>query len=135
MSGCVYRCADAELKELMRDVYHLASFTNPLHVDIFPGVCKMEAEVVRMACRLFGGDERSCGTVNICAYTPPAFLMRIHAGVYVGRRGDARGTRADKTPRSTALVIAPPLSPGDSAPSPPPPRFFGGFNRTMRFLV
>jgi sphinganine-1-phosphate aldolase len=65
VSGCVYRNAEAELRRLVKEVYGLASLTNPLHPDIFPGVCKMEAEVVRIACQLFNGDGNSCGTVNI----------------------------------------------------------------------
>ena len=63
VSGAVYRL-DKHLIELLTEVYGLASYTNPLHPDIFPGVCKMEAEVVRQACGLFNGDSNSCGTVN-----------------------------------------------------------------------
>lgn len=48
----------------MTEVYGIASYTNPLHSDIFPGVCKMEAEIIRIACRLFNGDESSCGSVS-----------------------------------------------------------------------
>lgn len=64
VSGCVYRDVDDDFKQLLVDVYGAASYTNPLHPDVFPGVCKMEAEVVRIACRLFGGDDQSCGTVR-----------------------------------------------------------------------
>jgi hypothetical protein len=46
-----------ELTELMTDVYSLSLWTNPLHPDAFPGVRKMEAEVVRMACDMFNGGE------------------------------------------------------------------------------
>ncbi|XP_076296065.1 sphingosine-1-phosphate lyase [Lasioglossum baleicum] len=63
VSGAVYRI-DQDLIELMGDVYSFASYTNPLHPDVFPGVCKMEAEVVRIACNLFHGDEDSCGTMT-----------------------------------------------------------------------
>jgi sphinganine-1-phosphate aldolase len=31
---------------------------------VFPDIRKMEAEVVRMVCRMFHGDDESCGTVN-----------------------------------------------------------------------
>ncbi|XP_078053141.1 sphingosine-1-phosphate lyase [Augochlora pura] len=63
VSGTVYRI-DHELLKLMGDVYSSASYTNPLHPEVFPGVCKMEAEVVRMVCHLFHGDEDSCGTMT-----------------------------------------------------------------------
>lgn len=48
----------------MGNIYAIASYTNPLHPDVFPGICKMEAEVVRMACNLFHGDSETCGTVS-----------------------------------------------------------------------
>lgn len=48
----------------MGKVYAIASYTNPLHPDVFPGICKMEAEVVRIACHLFNGDKASCGTAS-----------------------------------------------------------------------
>lgn len=63
VSGAVYRI-DANLMNLMGKVYEIASYSNPLHVDIFPGICKMEAEVVRISCGLFNGDDNSCGTVR-----------------------------------------------------------------------
>lgn len=42
----------------------MSVWTNPLHSDIFPGVRKMEAEVVRMCCNMFQGSSESCGTVG-----------------------------------------------------------------------
>ena len=52
MSGTVYNGND-ELTELMTKVYGKAAWTNPLHPDAFPGVRKMEAEIIRMCCNLF----------------------------------------------------------------------------------
>ena len=52
MSGTVYNGNDV-LTELMTKVYGLAAWTNPLHPDAFPGIRKMEAEIVRMCCDLF----------------------------------------------------------------------------------
>ncbi|XP_048506313.1 sphingosine-1-phosphate lyase isoform X2 [Athalia rosae] len=63
VSGTVYK-DDKALVNLVTAVYGVASYTNPLHADIFPGVCKMEAEVVRAACNLFHGDSESCGTMT-----------------------------------------------------------------------
>ncbi|EDW60688.1 sphingosine-1-phosphate lyase [Drosophila virilis] len=63
VSGAVYGY-NPELVELVTEVYGKASYTNPLHADLFPGVCKMEAEVVRMACTLFHGNADSCGTMT-----------------------------------------------------------------------
>lgn len=63
VSGAIYR-VDINLLQLMGDIYSIASYTNPLHPDVFPGICKLEAEVVRITCNLFHGDENSCGTVS-----------------------------------------------------------------------
>lgn len=45
-------------------VYEEFAWSNPLHPDIFPGLRKMEAEVVRIACTLFHGGPNSCGAVS-----------------------------------------------------------------------
>lgn len=67
MSGSVYY-HDQELIDIVTEVYRRSSYTNPLHPDLFPGLCKMEAEVVRMAANLFHGDENACGTVGIAVF-------------------------------------------------------------------
>lgn len=63
VSGAVYT-VNPELVDLVKEVYGKASYTNPLHADIFPGVCKMEAEVVRMVATLFHGGPDACGSVS-----------------------------------------------------------------------
>ncbi|XP_006630863.1 sphingosine-1-phosphate lyase 1 [Lepisosteus oculatus] len=63
VSGTVYS-GDEKLTNLLVKVYGEFAWSNPLHPDIFPGVRKMEAEVVRMACTLFHGGPQSCGTVT-----------------------------------------------------------------------
>lgn len=49
---------------LVSRVYDRTAYTNPLHPDVFPGVNKMEAEIVRMVCRLFQGSDESCGVLT-----------------------------------------------------------------------
>uniref|UniRef100_A0A2M4AIQ9 sphinganine-1-phosphate aldolase n=1 Tax=Anopheles triannulatus TaxID=58253 RepID=A0A2M4AIQ9_9DIPT len=63
ISGAVYYY-NPELIKLVTSVYGKASYTNPLHPDVFPGVCKMEAEVVRMTATLFQGGANACGTMT-----------------------------------------------------------------------
>lgn len=60
---CVNTCSSCK-SFLCSQVYGDFAWSNPLHPDIFPGVRKMEAEVVRMACTLFHGGPNSCGTVR-----------------------------------------------------------------------
>lgn len=49
---------------LLSRVYATTSYTNPLHPEVFPGICKMEAEVVRITANLFHGGPESCGCVS-----------------------------------------------------------------------
>ncbi|KAM9560955.1 sphingosine-1-phosphate lyase 1-like isoform 3-T3 [Salvelinus alpinus] len=63
VSGAVY-WGDETLTKLLVKVYGDFAWSNPLHPDIFPGVRKMEAEVVRMTCTLFQGGPNTCGTVT-----------------------------------------------------------------------
>jgi len=63
LSGTVYN-GGAELTQLMTQVYGLAAWSNPLHPDVFPGIRKMEAEVIRMCCNLFHGGPDSCGSMT-----------------------------------------------------------------------
>ncbi|KAF9798653.1 hypothetical protein SFRURICE_006983, partial [Spodoptera frugiperda] len=63
VSGAVYHVSK-EISQVACDAYSLTAYTNPLHADVFPGINKMEAEIVRMAINLFHGDDECCGTVT-----------------------------------------------------------------------
>uniref|UniRef100_A0A8D9BBI9 sphinganine-1-phosphate aldolase n=1 Tax=Cacopsylla melanoneura TaxID=428564 RepID=A0A8D9BBI9_9HEMI len=63
VSGAIYYY-EKDLVDLLTDVFGLTSYTNPLHPDIFPGVCKMEAEVIKMVARLFSGGPETCGSMT-----------------------------------------------------------------------
>lgn len=63
VSGAVYNFDD-KIVDLTTDIYRKTAYTNPLHADIFPGICKMEAEVVRTTANLFNGDENTCGSIT-----------------------------------------------------------------------
>lgn len=63
MSGAVYYYSQ-DLIDIVSEVYSKTSYTNPLHSDLFPGLCKMEAEVVQIAANLFNGSDKACGTVS-----------------------------------------------------------------------
>jgi sphinganine-1-phosphate aldolase len=63
VSGAVYNF-DNKISELVTKVYGKTAYTNPMHADIFPGVVKMEAEVVRMVAHLFNGNSSTCGQIT-----------------------------------------------------------------------
>lgn len=63
VSGAVYNYNTA-LCSLVGEIYEKTAYTNPLHSDVFPGLNKMEAEVVRMCSAMFNGDSNTVGTVR-----------------------------------------------------------------------
>lgn len=63
LSGTVYNGSE-DLTALMTDVFRHTAWSNPLHPSVFPGVRKMEAEIVRMCCDMFNGATDSCGSVT-----------------------------------------------------------------------
>jgi len=64
ISGTVYHGGD-DLTELTSIAYKIFEWSNPLHPDLFPGVRKMEAEIVAMLVNLYNGDpEIQCGTLT-----------------------------------------------------------------------
>uniref|UniRef100_A0ACB8F823 Sphingosine-1-phosphate lyase 1 n=1 Tax=Sphaerodactylus townsendi TaxID=933632 RepID=A0ACB8F823_9SAUR len=63
VSGTVYS-GEEKLTKLFTKVYEEFAWSNPLHPDVFPGLRKMEAEVIRMALTLFHGGPNSGGSVK-----------------------------------------------------------------------
>lgn len=61
VSGAVYHGGD-ELLALQLKAYEQFSVANQLHPDVFPGVRKMEAEVVAMVLNLFNAPATGCGS-------------------------------------------------------------------------
>ncbi|KAH7644323.1 sphingosine-1-phosphate lyase [Dermatophagoides farinae] len=64
VSGAVYSSMSQEVIDLVTKVYRETAFTNPLHPEVFPGITKMEAEIIRMVINLYHGDKNCCGSVT-----------------------------------------------------------------------
>lgn len=61
VSGAVYHGGE-DLLKLQAEAFGQFGVANPIHPDVFPGVRKMEAEVVAMVCDLcLGGLRMDCG--------------------------------------------------------------------------
>uniref|UniRef100_V5H1R6 sphinganine-1-phosphate aldolase n=2 Tax=Ixodes ricinus TaxID=34613 RepID=V5H1R6_IXORI len=63
VSGAIYSENDERLEAMMTQVFRIHLRSNPLHSDVFLGVRKMEAELIRWCCNLFHGGPESCGSV------------------------------------------------------------------------
>lgn len=63
VSGAVYH-GGSELAELQSDAFKRFGVSNPIHPDVFPGVRKMEAEVVAMTLGLFNSPDTAAGVTT-----------------------------------------------------------------------
>lgn len=63
VSGAVYH-GGKDLVALQTEAYGMFTVSNPIHPDVFPGVRKMEAEVVAMVLALFNAPEGAAGTTT-----------------------------------------------------------------------
>ncbi|KAH7160399.1 pyridoxal phosphate-dependent transferase [Dactylonectria estremocensis] len=61
VSGAVYHGED-ELLQLQTEAFNKFIVANPIHPDVFPGVRKMEAEVVSMVLAMFHAPPHAAGT-------------------------------------------------------------------------
>ncbi len=63
VSGAVYHGGDKLIK-LQADAFQKFSVANPIHPDVFPGVRKMEAEVVAMVLAMFNAPAGGAGVTT-----------------------------------------------------------------------
>ncbi|KAI9770745.1 MAG: hypothetical protein M1840_002995 [Geoglossum simile] len=60
VSGAVYH-GGKDLTKLQTEAFGLFTVANPIHPDVFPGVRKMEAEVVAMVLAMFNAPQEAAG--------------------------------------------------------------------------
>ena len=63
VSGAVYHGGD-DLSDLLADTIKQFLVSNPLHPDVFPGVRKMEAEVVSMVLKMYNAPAGAVGATS-----------------------------------------------------------------------
>ncbi|KAI7339975.1 sphinganine-1-phosphate aldolase BST1 [Hortaea werneckii] len=63
VSGAVYH-GGLELSDLQAEAFKRFGVSNPIHPDVFPGVRKMEAEVVAMTLGMFGAPDDGAGVTT-----------------------------------------------------------------------
>lgn len=88
VSGAVYH-GGKDLLKLQLNAYDKYSVANQLHPDVFPGVRKMEAEVVSMVLRAFNAPASGCGS-STSGGTESLLLAGLAAREYARRH---RGVR------------------------------------------
>ena len=63
VSGAVYHGGDSLIK-LQAEAFEKFSVANPIHPDVFPGVRKMEAEIVAMVLAMFDAPAGAAGVTT-----------------------------------------------------------------------
>ncbi|RKO90708.1 pyridoxal phosphate-dependent transferase, partial [Blyttiomyces helicus] len=63
VSGAIYHGGD-DISALITEAFGLFTISNPLHPEVFPGIRKMEAEVVSMVLRMYNAPPSACGSVT-----------------------------------------------------------------------
>jgi sphinganine-1-phosphate aldolase len=63
VSGAVYHGGDSLMK-LQTEAFGMFTVANPIHPDVFPGVRKMEAEVVSMVLAMFNAPAGGAGVTT-----------------------------------------------------------------------
>eukprot|EP00163_Fabomonas_tropica_P000706 TRINITY_DN10485_c0_g1_i2.p1 TRINITY_DN10485_c0_g1~~TRINITY_DN10485_c0_g1_i2.p1 ORF type:complete len:617 (-),score=181.46 TRINITY_DN10485_c0_g1_i2:242-2092(-) len=63
ISGTVYHGGD-DMADMMKEAYGKFIWSNPLHVAVFPGVRKMESEILAMCIDMFNGGPDACGSTT-----------------------------------------------------------------------
>lgn len=63
VSGAVYHGGD-ELMKLQTEAFGKFTVANPIHPDVFPGVRKMEAEIVAMVLGIFNAPPGAAGATT-----------------------------------------------------------------------
>lgn len=77
VSGAVYHGED-NLIRLQTEAYGKFTVANPIHPDVFPGVRKMEAEIVAMVLGLFNAPPSAAG-VTTCGGTESILMACLSA--------------------------------------------------------
>lgn len=63
MSGGIYH-GDDGLVEIQGRAFTMFALSNPLHPDVFPGIRRMESEVVSWVSSMFKGGPDACGVMT-----------------------------------------------------------------------
>ncbi|KAJ1919577.1 Dihydrosphingosine phosphate lyase [Tieghemiomyces parasiticus] len=86
VSGTVYHGGE-ELNRLLTQAFGLFAVTNPLHPDTFPGLRRMEAEVVAMVLRMFNAPEEAVGVTTSGGTESILLAVRAHLNYARQTRG------------------------------------------------
>ncbi|PVU95921.1 hypothetical protein BB561_001502 [Smittium simulii] len=77
VSGAIYHGGD-DMVNLTNKAISLYNVTNPLHPGVFPGLRRLEAEIVAMTLEMFHGDNEQCGVTTSGGTESIIMSIRAH---------------------------------------------------------
>ncbi|KAI8908928.1 pyridoxal phosphate-dependent transferase [Gorgonomyces haynaldii] len=81
VSGTVYH-GGKELSHLLTEAFGLFAVSNPLHPDVFPGVRKMESEIVSMVLKMYNAPSDAGGSVTSGGSESILMSIKTHRDYY-----------------------------------------------------
>ena len=81
VSGTVYT-SDTKLDNLMNTIFPIFYRSNPLHPDIFPGIRKMEAEIIHMCANILNSNDPCAGSFTSGGTESIILAMRTYRDFY-----------------------------------------------------
>lgn len=81
ISGCLYSC-DVELEYKINSINKKFLYANPLHPDIYPGLIKMESEVIKMVGDLFDLPKEGGGNITTGGTESTILALKAYKKLY-----------------------------------------------------
>ena len=81
ISGCLYSC-DVDLEFKIKNISNKYLYSNPLHPDIYPGLIKMESEVIKMVGDLFDLPKEGGGNITTGGTESTILALKAYKKMY-----------------------------------------------------
>ena len=81
ISGCLYTC-DLGLEYKINKINNKFLYSNPLHPDIYPGLIKMESEVIKMVGQLFDMPGEGGGNITTGGTESTILALKAYKKMY-----------------------------------------------------
>lgn len=84
ISGCLYSC-DVDLEFKIKNISNKYLYSNPLHPDIYPGLIKMESEVIKMVGDLFDLPKEGGGNITTGGTESTILALKAYKKMYTSK--------------------------------------------------
>lgn len=86
-TGSIYSTEEKQI-EMNAEIFKIYCWSNPLHVDMFKSIRKMEAEMVRQVINMYEGDKQVVGTVSSGGTESIFLAVTAYRNLYTSKYGE-----------------------------------------------